>query len=682
MKRIQPYYWLLGLALVFILAGLAIYGLRLFDLVSESGMPVEPQVLNSDNSLFDLWFTGAEIYDLSVDRNTTGILFSASNNKVSLLDRDRRLRWEKNFTTQPLQAKLSSCGGYLAVGTAGGSLFFMSADQQIMWENQQTEAVYRVAVSANGNWVAAGRGNMEENAHFLDLYSQDGELKWSKSTLPLLKLFLAGEQADQGQVFYSQQLNDSAVTGAYSLENGDPLWSHEGDVLAAISRMGSRLAAIDGKKLRIYNYLGELLWESELPNTIEKVVFNPQNYNVLLYGTSDGAGENFFYYKADGELLWKMRIADGSLFSFTADGRHIVTSSWRHYKEDYTQMVLIDESGSEINSWEVAMRVEFLVVSNNRRYIVVGGEDGYIDIVDLQAHFAQEEERISLRGPDYSPLITEPGADSKRITLYFIGESENLIPVSRNVGLTENTIRLAIEELIRGPARDSSLFRTFPKEALVDLRFFEDQGRLVLDISPEVATMAGSAQTWAALESLRYTIGSFPQIREFYITVNNQIIEVFGDGLIVEQPLRPGRWQKPLFLPVLAGDRYYLVPREVQDLKAEDKDLDGLLHLAIRNLRTFYFVPGDLRLLGVETNSGTVTLNLNESVRVLFPVNGGEEERMHAALLLDALILTAYENSSAHKIEILVEGEAWSPPEGYPALSRTFYGFYFINPEP
>jgi len=681
MKRLRPVYWLaaaviLVLALV---AGLMDRALSRFGSASQEGMPVEPKVNNEENSFVDLWFAGDAIFDLSVDRNINGILFSSANNTVRLLDRDRRLRWEKSFTSEPLQAKLSSCGGYLAVGTAGGTLFYMSADQRLWWEAQEAEPFYLLAISDNGRYVAAGRGSEEENNFSLDLYDQNGTLRWSMETGRLEKIYFSGETG-QDLLFYSYRQDESVVAGAVSLE-GEPLWSEEGVSLAALSRLNNRVAALRGDELLIYDYEGEPVWETRAPFSIAKVLFNPINGNVLIYCNSEGSKENLYYYTAGGELLWIKRIADGSLYTFTADGRYIITSSWRHYKEDYSQMVLLDESGNEINRWEVAMRVEYMVVTGNRRHIVLAGEDGYIDILDL-SEFLTSEDTISLQGTYYSPVLWEKPSDTNLVTIYFIGEQGLLVPVSRPVSVTANRVRAAVEELIRGPARDSNLYRSFPKDALVNLLFVEEEGELAIDLLPEAAAMAGTAQTQQALNSLRYTMGCYPEVHEIYLTVEDQLIEIFGDGMILEQPVTPRYWKQPVFLPMLAGGRYYLVPREAGDLGFEQRDINGMLAALIQRLRNLYFVPGDLKLLGLELTDGTLKIDLSESLRNLFPESGGEEEKMQAALFLDAIKLTAFKNSDVKKVELLIEGEAWSLPEGYPSLTQSLSGTFYINPEP
>jgi len=66
---------------------------------------------------------------------------------------------------------------------------------------------------------------------------------------------------------------------------------------------------------------------------------------------------------------------------------------------------------------------------------------------------------------------------------------------------------------------------------------------------------------------------------------------------------------------------------------------------------------------------------------MLFPEDGNTEDQLQAAMILDALFLTALENSGCTGVEVYIEGESWSPPPDYPALNRAFYQSYYINPE-
>ena len=147
MRRIQPYFILIGVAVLFLIAGAAVYGFRSLTPYLKHGAPIEPQTDGKNGDFFELWFTGSNLFDLSVDRYVTGILFGTDAKKVSLLDRERRLRWEKSFSENPLQTKISDSGKYLAVGTEGGELFFMSTDQQFWWEQDLDGPIYLLAPS-------------------------------------------------------------------------------------------------------------------------------------------------------------------------------------------------------------------------------------------------------------------------------------------------------------------------------------------------------------------------------------------------------------------------------------------------------------------------------------------------------------------------------------------------------
>ncbi|HPU02242.1 MAG TPA: GerMN domain-containing protein, partial [Bacillota bacterium] len=183
------------------------------------------------------------------------------------------------------------------------------------------------------------------------------------------------------------------------------------------------------------------------------------------------------------------------------------------------------------------------------------------------------------------------------------------------------------------------------------------------------------------LKSLCYTVGSFPEVKEIYLTSGGELLERLGDGPVLEQPLKPHRWRDPLYIPMRVKERYYIVPQAARDLAVERRDLDGLLRAVIKHCRAFYFVPGDLELIEVKERNGAVTINLNSSFRLLFPEDGDVIEQLQAAMILDALFLTAVQNSDSRYVAIYVEGERWSPPQGYPSLSREIYAPYHINPE-
>jgi len=567
-----------------------------------------------------------------------------------------------------------------ALGTEGGRLHFTSADQQISWD-AEGDPIDLVAISPSASWIAVTRSHPDHEVSHIELYNQAGELQWSIETGPVENLYLSSEYLDQANIFFTTIIDDQPEISALNLK-GELLWSKEGQSLVAVSRYGSRLAALEKNKLLVYDTLGYSLWQTTLPFEITTILFNPQNYNrVLVYGNREGVGENFYYFDLADDLLWMKRIADGSLFAFTADGQNIVTSSWRHFKEDYTQMVFFDRDGNELTSLEVAMRIEKLIVSGHPHLVVVCGEDGYIDLIDIKPLLTESSNGLR-EMPIYSPVTTGLRADETKITLYFSDENSNLVPVTRSVLQTDNPLPVALEELIRGPARGSSLYRTIPdKDVSVNVDLDFEAGRLTLDFSPEFIQMNGSAQSMNALMSLLRTVSAFAEVDEIYLTSGDVPLETFGSIILPEQPLAPYEWERLIYAPVISGSRYYLQPREALGDNTQDVDLRSLIDQLLRAFRALPFVPSDLDLINLEISPEQIQINMNQAFLELFPADPEETERLQAALILDALFLTVFENSSSQRVEILVVGERWSPPAGYPSTSRFFRHPYYVNPE-
>ncbi len=680
MKRVQPYQYVVFLAGLFILAGLALFSLQLLPSAEGRRLPVDPLTQNAAGDLYDLWFTGVNLYDLSIDHNLTAILFSADNNKVSLLDRERKLRWDKVFATAPLQAKLSSCGNYAVVGTAGGRLHFTTTDQQFSWDDEG-DPVELVAISPNGAWIAAFRSNEEQGYHYLELYNQAGELQWTIETGPVLNLYLSSEYLEQTNLYYTALEQEQPQIYALSLD-GRELWTQNDQRLAAVSRHGSRIAAIQGNRLIVYDALGYELWSTGLPIEPQTVLFNPQNYNrVLVYGSREEIGDNFFYFDLAEDLLWMKNIEDGSLFAFTADGRHIVTSSWRHYKEDYTQMKIFDHDGLEINNWEVAMRVEHLLVSGHPTLVVIGGDDGYIDLVDLRTLITLNGNGVTT-APLYSPVSAGISSGETKVTLFFNNESGNLVPVTRAVSLTDNPLQAALDELVRGPARGSALYRTITdKEARITAAYEPSTGRLTLDLSPEFLILNGEAQSLSAFNSLIYTVSASPGVEEILLVSEGDPLKQFGP-LNLEQPIKAYKWQKPLFVPSISGNRYYLTIQEMADSELAEADLKELLEQAIRSARTtLAVIPADLAVIELREANEQLQVDFNRSFKEMFKEEADEKEIQQITLFLDSIFLTVFKNSQVQRADILVNGENWIPPSDFPALSRFYRQPCYINPE-
>jgi len=680
MRKMQPFYYIVLIAALMILVGITNYIFQVSANVSSSGVIVDPPSQDQENLLYDLWFTRTDIYDLSIDQEFNHILFSTSANKAYLLDSERKLHWEKSFSTSPRQAKLSSCGNYAVIGTRGGRLLFTSVDQNYRWE-KEGNPVNLITVSPNATWIAATRAQEDSTAHTLELYNFEGELIWEAGYGPIKTLHLSSEYLEQGKIYLTCEEEDLPVLIALDL-SGIEHWRKEGYTVSTVSRYGSRLAARKENELVVYDALGYKLWQTTLPFEIDQVFFNPQNYNrILVYGSREGAGGNLYYFDFAEGLLWTKLIIDSSLVSFTVDGQNIITSSWRHFKEDYTKMFYINLKGEVVVSWEVAMRVERLLIPAKPYTVLVCGEDGYLDLINIEPLLTIANTN-ELTQPVYKPASTTIRSDVDRIKLYFADSRSNLIPVTRSVSITDNRIRTALNELIRGPARNSFLFRTIPDQnAVMEVRFDQEEGSLYIELSEEFSSLGGAIQSETALNSIILTLSPFREIKNVFFTMNGELIDTFGDELPIEQPLQLHQWAEPIYAPVQAGDRFYLTVTEADQQGEGGLDLQFIMEKALRLCRALPEMPPGLRLINVDYDAELVRINLNREFKDLFPADGSEADKQIAAILLDSLFLTAFTNSNTLRVELLVEGQKWTPPHGYPALIRYTRKPFYINPE-
>lgn len=684
LQKMQPYYYITLLACLFVIAGVALFVLQLWPVAESGGITIEPGRHDEVGALYDLWFSSDVILDLSVDHALEGILFSTESGTVSLLDRERKLRWDQVFEALPSQARLSNCGEFAAIGTIAGSLHFVSADLTTRW-TAEGAPISLVSLSPNASWVAVVRRPQEEpeesTLNTLELYDREGRRQWSAERGQVLSLNLNSEYLDQANIFLTTLKDEEPTVEAISFA-GDSLWSKPGRTLSAVSRHGTRLATLADRQLAVYDSMGQSLWNRNMPFEVKNVLFNPHNYNrLLVYGSREGAADNLYYYDLNEGLLWRNSIADGSLLSFTADGEYIITSSWRHFKEDYTQMNLINRDGHVINSWEVAMRVERLVVSGHPHLAVISGEDGYIDLINLAPLLDGNGGRTA-DSQVYNPVAVGSFTTDTVITLYFIDEGGNLVPVSRAVPQTDDPLSAALEELVLGPVRGSTLYRTIPdKDISIDYDFESHTGTLVLDLSSELLQENGLAQSVPMIDSLYLTASAHPAVETIFIYANGELLTEYGNGFALEQPLQAHRWQNPVYIPVMSGNRYYLTIMEALGEPGTPLDLLATLSRTVHRLRALPFVSADLELRGVTETADRVVLDLSSHMQEIFHEEVDEQAVHQAALILDALFLTVFENSSAQRVEIIIEGEPWVGPSGYPALKRFLRLPYYINPE-
>lgn len=657
--------------------------------VVEEEAPIEPLVFGQESSggltlkgRFAVVSSEMEIFALDVSFDGGSILFSSETCSVNMLDEQGRLAWDLTLEEKPIRAALAQDGRFVAVGTDGGRLIFLRQDGRIFWETQLDGRIGLLKFSPDGEHLAVSIQKEEIEGEKLYLFNHWGIQQESWDTPPILELFVL-PGGDLGYLEKGEEANRLVL-----YRQGKACWEREAS-LAAFSGDGKYAAVVSGKLLSYYCLEGEeqppLLWERHLIGEPTFLYLTEMGSHVLAYSAFSGGRNNLFLLNREGSFLWEKRIPDGSLIQVSCFGEKIAAASWQEYSDDFSKVMVLDTFGRKVQEAEIAIRIEKIALSGDGRLLVVAGREGNIFILDISPP-GEPEIKMEAAGEQsrfyYKPVAWEKPPDENYITLYFYDHrGVHLIPVHRSVKAGTNLVQVAIQELVKGPRRLSGLSRTIPKDAVITVTV--DKGLAFLNLPEELNRLAGRSMAAGAIDSLLLTLSQFPSIHGVHILIDGQVAEFFGaDKLPIGDifSLSERKQKKPvLYLPYLSVDRYYLLPREGAELNGKKITAEELVNLILGQVR--HILPVVPRLKGIEVLKNEIILDWSSSFQQLFPAGGGEEEKLLAALFMDSLLLTLGNNLEPDRLVILVEGELWTPPEGYSLPDLQLRRPYYINPE-
>ena len=134
------------------------------------------------------------------------------------------------------------------------------------------------------------------------------------------------------------------------------------------------------------------------------------------------------------------------------------------------------------------------------------------------------------------------GAGTMPVTLYFPGpQSLFLVPITRDVPKTPAVARTVVEELIRGPEKDSGLGRVIPEGTRLRGIKLKD-GLLTVDFSKELRDKhwGGSAGERLTIEAIVHSLGAVPGVKQVEILIEGQRGATIGGHVILDRPTAPG----------------------------------------------------------------------------------------------------------------------------------------------
>lgn len=378
--------------LIFLAGSVLFYfGLPPFD--RSNTPPIEPEThmkLRDEERYMQLKYYPTpeiEVFDISMDYGGNSVLFGSNTKKVTFIDSAGRLKWEETFETNPLQTKVSSCGNFVGIGTYGGRIVFMRANQDIIWERRVERPVTRLLLSPSGRWLVAGSGGEAAESRVIEsqisFYDRESRKEWILDTGPLLDLRFA---PDKEKIFYTEISDtdeNSYRTVALDLD-GEEIWALPHSRLRAMSSDGELLTLQQSNGVVAgYTHTMDELWSHELDISSFNAYFNPRNNNLLVYNSENGKTENLFYFDSEGKKLWDNLIAEKSLITFSSDGAKIVYITGREGEGSFGKLILLNEDGVATKEFEITVHVEKVIAAEDADIVFLASKEGSVYQIDL-----------------------------------------------------------------------------------------------------------------------------------------------------------------------------------------------------------------------------------------------------------------------------------------------------------
>ena len=654
--------------------------------------PVEPLVAGTETQLGELNLRGRfsvlnpemKVFSLSLSDEGESILFSSEARTISKLDDEGNLCWEISSSGLPVLAALAADGAFAAVGTDQGEVYFVSDDGRILWEKVFPGEIKHIMINCDCDKLLLSV--TEETGNILYCLDRWGSLLWERQTGSLLDLFFVSEE----EIYYLEEGAEQSASCLIAVRQGELIWEKEA-LIASFSVEGTYFAIYTGSTLEFYNLdqdgYPDLLWTTPMGSEqeINWLGLTEEGRCLLAYNTYSLVNNNFWAYNREGSLIWEQRIPGGALLDFSFSGERVVASSWQEYSEDFSKVIVFNGSGKILQEFELASRIEKIDLSGDGNILALAGNDSNLFILeipvseendgndDIAAERNENDEEIK---SVYLPVAFERIEGERYITLFFFDEKASiLIPVNRSVKNTVQVLQTAVNELVKGPRRYSSLSRIIPKEAVIEVT--EQEGLIYLNLPAELSRLSNPVQLHGLVDSLVLTISQFSSVNSIQFLFDGEKIDVLGEEEInVEEPFPPRRpADKPLlYIPCQSGVHYYLVPQEITGLQ----DPESIVNMVI--LKSAPFLPGKPHLKEIYAGEREIVLDWGASFAELFPLDADSEKKALSELFIDALLLTLTGNMGSDHLTFLVEGEPFLPPEGY-TFSTDLKRPYYINPE-
>lgn len=294
----------------------------------------------------------------------------------------------------------------------------------------------------------------------------------------------------------------------------------------------------------------------------------------------------------------------------------------------------------------------------------------------------------------YEPSRWTKADTETMVTVYFRdADAMYLVPVSRSVPKTLAVVKSSLQELFKGPARDSGLYPSAPDMDVARLNLKTD-GYLAVDLPEETvaaSTGMGSAGSAVAMDAIIGTLSEFDAVKQVQFLSNGKVTPTIFHGVAADRPFavaphRSENGEAILYMALYAGKRAYLVPERVNLGLGPNPAVPDAMRAALDALKKevkrgdfqlYPTVPTDVQFKSVSVKDRVASIDVNSK---LLTVNATDKAKQ--CLMLDAIIFTATAFPQVGSVQITVDGKVVDQAIGHVNIGKPLTRPKWINPEP
>ncbi|NLN07567.1 MAG: GerMN domain-containing protein, partial [Firmicutes bacterium] len=457
-----------------------------------------------------------------------------------------------------------------------------------------------------------------------------------------------------------------------------------------LDNSGRIVVASQGGKIVRYGQDASEIWGYATHGEVKRVVMAQSGlYLAALIKDDATQNEDLLYLNMEGRKLWQKRLPVGADFLVSEDGNRVIVSSWQEYQDDVTNIYIYNQQGEELNALDVAGRAQKMAYASKAGTLVLGLEDGSIFFLNTEDKKIPVEEPVTAETLTdyYHPALFSKKEGETHLQLFFFDENARyLIPVTRIVKKSQSLLQDTISELVRGPAQNSGLLRTIPKDATINVKIVENT--VLIDLPAALDQMAGSTFLTGVLNSLLYTVSAAVEtntaVQGISFLVDGQEKDTFGrEEILLDKSYSPRSVFRPekgvlLFYPRRTGERYYLLPagKTFPEMKQEEL-LQAITQTVVSEYNSTFRTQ--LSVNSVIIDKQTVIVDFCAAFDALLTDTPVAAAR--AAVLRDALALSLMENAAITRVRFTVNGTLPQALPHFLPWEMQVTRPYYINPE-